>query len=732
MSTLRDRWIKRLKQEEKAHADFRRDAESAQRAYYAETARETNNTFTYPLFWSTVKVLHGRIYAQPPKPDVRKRYPDQSGTSDPSFVGAQPAQGQPAPLGQPPQGAGAPGMGGNGMPPSPVQGGMQGPGAPPQPPQPPPVDDNKIAQAMERALSYTIDTTEFDSDGHMAVNDLLVAGLGIAKVEMQTDTESQPVLNPMTGEPIMLDDETGQPFDPMIHTGEPIPAMQDTVVDQVCNLVAFGWNQFRWEPQQHWNNVTWVAFDHWLTADQIKDKWDVDLSKNGIGGTGGMKTPNKPDSNMYKEQYCVHEIWDKDKKQRIFICEELEEELQSEEDPLGLKDFFPCPKPMMLNVKDDDLVPAPDYKYCAPMFKECTRLTDRIMSLTRQIKDVGFYDASFSTELQDINKLEDGALKPIANLQARLEALKPGSSGYDSVVMMRDNTGKVSVVQELIQLREQTKQNIWEIYGVSDIQRGSTDPNETATAQSIKAQWGDIRVGERIRIVALFFRDVFRIMSEIMAEKFQPDILEKMTGIQLTDAELQVLKSDYGRCYAIDVESDSTVVQDEYAEKQNRLEFLTTVTGYLQQILPGIQHGLIPADLGKELMLFAVNTFKNGRQLEQAINSAPGTIQQISQFQQTAQQAQQQVQQLQKQLQDTQKQLQQVNAGKEQRENIKTATDAQSKQVSDQKTAAETTRTELETAQIAQGIHEQASSPIKGPPIDKTLAGHVASPGHFQ
>lgn len=718
MSALRDRWIKRLKQEEKAHGDFRKDAEMAQRAYYAETARETNNTFTYPLFWSTVKVLHGRIYAQPPKPDVRKRYPDQSGTSDPSITGAMPPGHPPAGIGQsqpPPPGGPAPAQS--------MAGGPQGPGAPP--PGPPPVDDNKIAQCMERALSYTIDTTEFDADGHMAVNDLLVAGLGIAKVEMETQTESQPVLNPMTGEPIMLDEESGQPYDPMIHAAKPIPAMQDVVVDQVCNLVAFGWNQFRWEPQQHWNNVTWVAFDHWLTADQISDKWGVDFTKNGMGGTGGVKVPNKPDSNMYKEQFCVHEIWDKDKKQRLFICEELEKELESEDDPLGLQDFFPCPKPMLLNVKDDDLVPAPDYKYCEPLFRECTRLTDRIMSLTRQIKDVGFYDASFATELQDLNKLEDGALKPIANLQARIEALKPGGAGYDSIVMTRDNTNKVGVVQELIQLREQTKQNIWEIYGVSDIQRGSTDPNETATAQSIKAQWGDIRVGERIRIVALFFRDVFRIMAEIMAERFQPEILEKMTGIQLTDAELQVLKSDYGRCYAIDVESDSTVVQDEYAEKQNRLEFLTTVTGYLQQILPAVQKGLIPGDLGKELLLFAVNTFKNGRQLEQAINAAPGTVQQIAQFQQQAQQGQEQVQQLQKQLQDAQGQLQQINAGKEQRENVKTGVQAQ-------KTAADTTHTQVETAKLAQDIHQQAMTPIKGPPLDPTLSGHIARPGHFQ
>ena len=670
-TSKRDLWVKRLKREEEAHKDWRDQAKEAEEAFFAD-----KKNMEYPLFWPTVKVLHARIYSQPPKPDVRKRYQD-----DP---GSKPAAGYEPPVGAPPNG------------PQPPAGGMAGPGMggggqAPAPVPAPQVDDNKLAQCIERALTYTIDTTDFDADGHAAVNDLLVTGLGIAKVELETETELQPIINPVTQQPVFGED------------GEPMT--KQVISSQKVKLKSFSWFQFHWEPQQHWSQVSWVAFDHWMTADEIETEFGIDISSDKAGGPGAG-TPNKPKADKYKALFCVHEIWDKERREVVFLTEEYSEILREQPDPLGLEDFYPCPKPMMTNIKGDDLVPKPDYTYCAPQFKYVNVLSGRISRLTRQIKDIGFYDPAMG-EVAQLSTCDDGDLIPVANLAARIEALgAKGRTGYDAVVSKQDNTGKVQVVQELMQLREAAKGSIWETYGVSDIQRGQTDPNETATAQNIKAQWADIRVGERVRIVSLFFRDVFRIQAEIIAEHFQPQMLEKMTGVQLSPPEMEVLRSDLGRCYAIDVESDSTVVQDEYAQKQQRLEFLNSVTGYIKEILPATQQGIMPADLGKELLLFMVNSYKNGRQLEQVINALPGTQQQLMGMQQQLQQAQQQSQQLQQQLQDAQKQLQAVNAGKEQRENVKTASDAQQKQ-------AQTQKTEVETAQIAQHIGHQSLQPVQ-------------------
>lgn len=749
---LRAKWIRRLDDERKAHKDWLRQAQNAQAAYFADETpfapSRPEPAVSYPLFASTIKVIHGRVFSQPPKPDVRKRYADDSGTKpNPSqpggmgppanpgmganagSAGAVPAQPTPGlsgamPPSGPPNGA---------VPPSPagsMQGaapGMPGAGGPPAQPPPETVDDNKLAQCIERALGYVIDTTDFDYDGHAAVQDLLVASLGVLKVEMETETESQPVINPATGEPVMLDKETGRPPDlsapeeqgeaAAVEARELVPAMQDVIVDQITKIRHFSFTQFHWEPQQNWSQVSWVAFDHWMTKPAIEERFNVTLEedggmgsdRSGSGVVGG--DPKKPDAAKYKDLFCVHEIWDKKKKMRLFVMDEYQKGcLETEPDPLDLKDFFPCPKPMMLNVRGDDLVPMPDYTYCAFLFAQCNQLTNRISSMLKQVKDVAFYDASFGELAELRGNPPDGTYIPIKGLAQRLGQAggAPGSGAFDSVLARQNNAPAVEVMQQLLQLTETFKQRIYEIYGVPDILRGSTDPNETATAQSIKAQWADVRIGEKVRIVALGFRDVFRIMAEIMAEKFQPDILEKMTGIQLNDLEIQVLRSDYGRCYAIDVESDSTVVQDEFAEKQQRLEFLNTITSFIEKIAPAIQQGAMPAELGKELLLFATNTFKNGRQLEQSIQGLPGQAEQLANLNQKIQTLTQQLDAATKQGQAATKQLQAINMGKEQRDNIKTMADVQ-------KTGADTEHTQVLTAAEAQGIRESAMKPIPMP-----------------
>jgi hypothetical protein len=725
------KWKKRLDQEKKAHSDWREDAQAATNAFFANNGGtadtpDRRRQITYPLFWSTVKVLHGRIYSQPPKPDVRKRYADSSSS--------QPIS--PAAIGQGlPGGMGAAGQGAGSQPPNAGMGSANG-GGPNQPnaagggagsTQPmgtpsggsSPVDDNRIAQVLERGISYTIDTTEFDADGHMAVNDLLVTALGQAKIELITETESRPVINPATGQPILLDKKSEQPLpiDPMsgqyvVPEGiESMPAMEDVIVHQELRLRHFAWSQFRWEPQQHWSQVSWVGFDHWMTEDEIEDQFGVSISSRGdsTDSDGGNQSPgdSKPDSDKYKSQYRVTEIWDRKTKTRLFVCEDYQDLLQDPEgDPLQLRDFFPCPKPMLLNVRGDDLLPQPDYTYCEVMFDYCNNLNNRIALLTKQIKDMGFYDAGFP-ELGQLVNQQDGNLIPIANLAARIAAIgTAGGTGYDALVAKQDNSGKVEVVQNMMMLGDVMKAKIWEIYGVADIQRGSTDPNETATAQNIKQEWANIRVGERIRIVALWFRDNFRIMAELLAQKVDRRILAEMTGIELTDAEYAVLQSEYGRSYVIDVESDSTVVQDEFAQKQQRLEFLNTVTGYIEKVMPAVTQNAIPADLAKELLLFAINTFKDGRQLEQSINNLPSSAQQLAALQQRITQAMQQNEQLTKQVQTQGKQLQQVNMQKEARENAKTAADNENK-------SADTMHTMVLAAKDAQEIHESALKPIE-------------------
>lgn len=586
----------------------------------------------------------------------------------------------------------------------------------PVPPPIPAVDDNKIAELIQRAITYTIDTTEFAKDGHAAVNDFLVTSLGQAKIEMDVETADVPILHPVTGESLPALDEDGNTK--IDDDGNPLPATQTVIVDQTLRLRHFAWNQFRWEPQQHWSQCQWIAFEHLLTKEEIEDEWGVTLSAPSSGSIGVFKAgggsgvdEKKPQSDKYEKLFKVYEIWDKKKRQVVYICYQHDQALEVRDDPLKLKGFYPCPCPMMLNVRGDDLVPQPDFAKCESMFEAANVLFGRIDSLTKQVKDVGFYDGAFA-DLVKLTTADDGTLVPISNLLKLFNDINPGNAvaGYDAVVFKQNNKVKVETIQLLTEQLAQLEQQIWKSYGVSDIQRGSTDPNETATAQNIKAEWADIRVGQRISGVAMFFRDTFRIMADVIAT-FPPDVLEKMTGIALNPAEMAVLQSDVGRCYAIDIESDSTASQNEMAEQGQRLQFLDVTTKYLQTIGPAMQQGQIPADLGKELLLVLVNSFKIGRQLEDTIDNLPNSMEQLSTLNTRLQQAQQQIQGLIMANKGLTKQLQGVNMGAEDRANLKASTDAQTAAADNRKTDAETMHEQVLAAKDAQEIGHMAKSP---------------------
>src|SRR5690606_29856998 len=143
--------------------------------------------------------------------------------------------------------------------------------------------------------------------------------------------------------------------------------------------------------------------------------------------------------------------------------------------------------------------------------------------------------------------------------------------------------------------------------------------------------------------------------------------------------------------------SDSTIAQDDNLEREQRNETSKTVGEMLQTLVPAMQSGQLPADLGKALLSFTVRTTKYGREFDDAINALPDTQQQLGQLQQQLQQGQQQIQQLEQQLQEAQGQLQQVDQGEQQRENIKTQVDAQD-------TSAAAQLKQVQAAKIAQEV----------------------------
>jgi len=535
-------------------------------------------------------------------------------------------------------------------------------------------DDNIIAITLERCLTFTVDNTSFDRDAHAAVNDFLIAACGAAKIEMETEFDWIPVVG-LDRQPLL--DEEGEPLQKKI------------ITNQELHLRHFHWSQFRWEPAKDWKRVTWVSFDHYMTKDQIEDEFDITISGASSGAGGGMNDAEPalkpPQMDKYEDTFVVHEIWDKSARKRIWISECYPAVIDSEDDPLELDDFFPCPEPMFANVSGRELLPSPDYWEYEYLAKQANELSDRIAKLTRQVKDITFYDQSF-TELKQKENYDDGVAIAVKQLLDKLRATD-GKATADAIIFQLPMEDKVNVLRELQNQLNIVESRIEKINGIADIQQGVSNPDDTATAQNIKNQWADIRTGQRVQVVALFFRDVFRIMSELIATKFDPSQIEAMSGIQLSDTQIATLKSELATSYSVDVESDSTVTGNDTADQQSLTQFLGIFGQYLEQTQKAVQAGAMPADLQKEILSMITDTFKPGRNMQQAIDALPSTMAQLQNLTASQQQLQQQLQASQQQNQQLQKQLQGYSAQEETRENAKAQADVAQKQVDTAKTA---------------------------------------------
>lgn len=447
---------------------------------------------------------------------------------------------------------------------------------------------------LERALQYEIDNYgDFDRALRAAILDRLLPGRGVAWVRFET-TEVTDVM------------------------GNAIPQAY-AAIDTVF------WEDFRCSPARVWDEVTWVARRVYLTRDDGIARFGEDFRNVPLThvplGLDEMIKSGQDCEHMKKAQ--VWEIWDKSKKQVCWVAEEYSKALDCKPDPYGLDDFWPCPKPLFASQTTDTLVPVADFTLYQDQANELDLLTQRINLLIKALKVVGVYDASQQGIQRMIAEGVDNTLIPVETWSAFTE-----KGGIKGTVDWLPLDMVVNTLQQCYQAREQAKQVIYEVTGLSDIVRGASQASETATAQQIKSNFASLRLRDMQRNVAIFASELMRIKAQMMADLYPPQQLVEMSGIlqtqdaQFVEPALQLLKTEPARNFRIEVAADSLVDIDEQEEKSSRLEFLTAAGGFLQQALPVAMQAPELKPLLSEMLMFGVRAFKGARQMEAAFDQA--------------------------------------------------------------------------------------------------------------
>ena len=495
-----------------------------------------------------------------------------------------------------------------------------------------------VSEILQRSIDYTLDADNFDADMRQAVLDysLYARGCAWGRYQPEFTTVQHPVplimgmdqgeyLRADTMAPVTPDQML--PDMPGMIMGEP---QEELTFEKVC-LDYVHWDDFMHEPSRNWTEVTWVARRCYMTKEQLKNRFgkiasEVPVEKN-------PETPAHSDPDLAAQAMAtarsgkatVYEIWDKSTAKVYFVAKGFPKECLAVDEPYyDLPDFFPCPKPAYATLTTDTLIPYPDYVFYQDQAEEIDELTAKIGKLTDALRLVGFYPGEDSNALQQaFTPGGDNRLIPIAGWKEWTEG---GGSGGRIDWVPIDKV--LQALQGCFETRAQIIQDIYQITGISDIVRGASNPNETLGAQQLKAQFGSLRIRDRQQEIARFARDLMRITGAIIAQKFQPQTLHAMTGIEPTPEVMALMRNDAMRGFKIDIEADSTSQLDEQAEKEARTEFLTAVGGFLQQAMPIAQAAPQFTPLLMQMLLFGARGFRVGRELETTIEKVVSDMEQ--------------------------------------------------------------------------------------------------------
>ncbi len=431
-------------------------------------------------------------------------------------------------------------------------------------------------EMLEKALKWDLEQFDFDSVIKYARNDFLISGAGIVWEQYKPEIETTVnILNP--------DEEIS------VKTGETVESVYLDPEYFLTDTNRVG----------VWEDVDWVARKIYMDKETAWQEFgNEDLLALENGG----------------KDICVYEIWDKVSQRVYWLSKSVTSRfLKVSDNLLKISGFFPCPKPIYATLTNNSIIPVPDYCMIKEMLNELNGITSRMRLTMQALKVSGAYDNAFP-ELADILS-KDVTLVAVSDFAKLRE-----NGGIGGVVDFAPIEQYVTALEQLAKRRQEVISSIFDVTGVSDIMRGSSNATDTATAVTKKTNFGTLRNQDRQNDMQRFIRDLLRIKAEIICEMFDENRLisflsdDKKQDKVLLSAALSILKTDKLRGMVFTVETESVFNREEESSKVQAAvkvinEMITTAMSVVDA-----QPLLLP--LYKLMIAAVVDTLPRGRSFE--------------------------------------------------------------------------------------------------------------------
>lgn len=482
-------------------------------------------------------------------------------------------------------------------------------------------DVARVASIMlQNAILQDIDEPECDFDQVMrdAVEDRLVPGLGQAWLRLETDTEEKELeeqWDTVTGEVI----QEASTYE--------VVSRQEVMIDHVF------WEDFLYSPCRTWKERRWVARRVYMDQDALVARFGEEKGKAiplDYNPKTGSENSNSP-KNEALQKAIIYEIWDRQGRKVLWLCKSYPELLDEVEDPLGLEDFEPCPKPLFALTTTSNCVPVSDFYLTQDQYNELDIINNRITLLVQACKVVGVYDQSATGVQRMLQSGSENTLIPVDNW-----AMFAEKGGIKGAVDWLPLEVVVTALEKLRQARDDIKGQIYELTGISDVVRGNTKASETLGAQNLKAQFAGVRIQKLQNEVARFAQSILRLKAEMICKHFVPEQIVRLANMAhyadgangpLVQEAVALLKGDHEEFeWRINVQADSLAQADAATEKSDKVEFTNAVATFLQSAATTMKAIPESAPIVFETLKYAISGFKGAQELEGVIDQTLAKI----------------------------------------------------------------------------------------------------------
>lgn len=448
------------------------------------------------------------------------------------------------------------------------------------------------SQLLEKALVWDMECQDFDGVIKYARNDYIISGLGLTYEK----------LNPTfkTVEAVSVD-EFGNAL-----------AVQEDVLDEVkvethyidpMKLICDCQNVKVWE------DVEWVAQIIDMTKQEVVDQFGEDIKEQLFDAAINEDAEAECPTTVYK-------IWDKKDQRIIYLSKEVKDKfLRVDDDVLKVDGFYPFPKPVFATLANNGVIPTPDYTEIKSQLDELDGIVSRMKLTMQALKVSGAYDGSFPELANILNK--DVTLVQVSDFAKIRER-----GGIAGLVDFMPIEQYINTLEALATRRQDLINSIYEITGVSDIMRGNSDPNETATAVTKKTNFGTLRNQDRQNDFQRFLTDILKIKAEIICEQMPVEQLAQFaenTAPELVMAAVELLKTEKLRNLTLGVETDTTFTQSEEMEKTT--EAVKMIHEFITQSFMAVSQQPALLGLYKQMVESLVVTLPSARQFTSAIDA---------------------------------------------------------------------------------------------------------------